>query len=480
MNKIFIFSYFLFLNIAGFAQNYRPVQWATPHFFAGPYYIRAINIDSLDYNGSDTLLYNFFSINEFYPDTDNCVEVFGPSWIGHRIIVRSDSLFIFLNYYNDSIYIHPLAAIGSTWSFFHPVGSSNINALVTGIAPIVIDGSPDSIKTIRLSNGSEIILSKDHGFYKLIPFRDFPNDTNSYILNDALRLTNGNVFDFDVGDTLQYRIYQCTGPFGGCSPGTNITKVVTGKNFSSGNDTVYYSFFVQTVITVLVHDSTGYHINYIITDTISSSFYTNLNDPLILLMPEETDTTYNSFFDVFGGNGKAANRYQMTHAFCEREIMKTLSGDYQIFFSDSCFFDPFEPTVEQNGYCLGLGKVLSGHYECIACGGTSYFTELISYHKATSSCGTIQIFTSINKMNDTKSNIKIHPNPISSQGYFFVEKNDNSKTLFELIDISGKVIYSNLLSAKISVINANEIAYGFYIYRLTYFDGNTISGKLIR
>ena len=55
--------------------------------------------------------------------------------------------------------------------------STGILATVTNIAPIIINSLPDSIKTISLSNGKEIIISKNNGFYKLFSFRDFP--TNS-------------------------------------------------------------------------------------------------------------------------------------------------------------------------------------------------------------------------------------------------------------------------------------------------------------
>lgn len=37
------------------------------------------------------------------------------------------------------IYMQPIAAIGSTWIFFHPLGSGNINATVTNIVQININ-----------------------------------------------------------------------------------------------------------------------------------------------------------------------------------------------------------------------------------------------------------------------------------------------------------------------------------------------------
>ena len=484
MLKYFITCSLLFYNLTVTAQNYRPIQWNTPHFFSGPYFIRAINIDSSDFNGADSLYYNFFTIDENHPDSNNCVNVFGPSWIGQRIVVRSDSLVIFLNYDNDSLYVHPLASVGSSWTFYHPAGSNNINATVTGINPININGIPDSIKTIVLSNGSKIILSRDHGFYKLFPFRDFPSDTNSYILNDQLQLTNGNVFDFDIGDTLQYRFWWCGPNFFGCNVPENYkTIVVIGKYFSTGSDTVFYDIWEQIVINSLVYDSTGtvIRLNTTITDTNYISFYDNLNNPLFNAMPEETDTTKNNLFVVFESFDDAANKYQMNFDYCGKVVAGTFSGDYLKNFTLECYLFPFENTVEQRFYGIGLGNTSNYHSECNACGGTSYFYNLRSYHKSNSSCGTIQIFNSINELtNADYSNIRIYPNPISSDGYFFVEKNDNQKDLFEIIDISGKIIFSKQLFEKISVINADEIAKGFYIYRLSYSDNSILTGKIIR
>ena len=385
-----------------------------------------------------------------------------------------------MNYNNDSIYIHPLAQVGTSWSFFHPSGSTNIIANVTGIDPILINGLLDSIKTIHLSNGSDIILSKNHGFYKLIPFLDFPAVSYSYILSDQPLLTYGNVYDFDIGDTLQYGSYSCSGP-GGCYTRTwNITtNVVTGKYFSPLQDSVFYNFWIQSVHNFIAQDSLGhYYLVSSITDTDSTLFYTNLNTPLFNFMPEETDTSYSSLFEVLYYTPGSANRYHILFEDCNRISYYTRSGDIVYYDQTNCFPIPDEPTVESNGFSIGLGQIISNHHEC--CGGTSYIHELVAYHKANSNCGSIVIYNSVDELNGSNSKVKIYPNPISSEGYFFIEKVDNDKSLFELIDISGKNIFSKQLTDQLSMIDANEFPSGFYFYRITSRDGSIITGKIVK
>ncbi len=159
--KNFVFLYLLLFSLTGVAQNYSVIQWNTPHFFESQYDIRAIMIDSIEVNGTDTLYYNFFTIHDYNPDSNNCVNIFGPSWIGQKILVRTDSLIVFFNYNNDSIFLRPLDNVGSSWMF----NNTGILATVTNIAPFIINNLPDSIKTISLSNGKEIIISKNNGFY---------------------------------------------------------------------------------------------------------------------------------------------------------------------------------------------------------------------------------------------------------------------------------------------------------------------------
>ena len=140
MKRYLLYLALFFSSICS-AQNYNIIQWNTPHFFGGQNDIRAINVDSIDVIGTDSVFYNFFTIDELNPDSNGCINVFGPSWIGQRIIKRSDSLIIFLNYNNDSIFIHPLDGIGSSWTIY-----PGISATVTSIASTVINGSQDSIK----------------------------------------------------------------------------------------------------------------------------------------------------------------------------------------------------------------------------------------------------------------------------------------------------------------------------------------------
>ncbi len=462
----FIFLSLVFYSLTVSAQNYKVFQWNTPHFFGGQYDIRAIMVDSIEVNGTDTLYYNFFTIDEYNPDSNNCVNIFGPSWIGQKILVRSDSLIIFFNYFNDSLFLRPLDSVGSTWMF----NSTGILATVTNIAPIIINSLPDSIKTISLSNGKEIIISKNNGFYKLFSFRDFPTNSDSYTLNDQLQLTIGKVYDFDIGDTLQYETYIIPGfanpPY---PPHNYFTKIFTGKSISTNGDTIVYTYSTQTIINNLVQDSTGTHIVTSITNGSGGDTYSSLNTPIMDKMPEEADTL----------NGIAySNRMFFNNC---GVMVENRSGDYVFNPFANCYPAPFEPTITIGGYGSGLGYTGYAVVGCTACGNLSYYYNRLSgFHKANLSCGNIQYYTGFEELNSNKHDVKIYPTPIPKDGHFYIDKNDNKKSLLELFDVSGKLLFSKLLIDRISTINISEIEPGLYFYRLTYSDNFLQSGKIIK
>ena len=152
---------------------------------------------------------------------------------------------------------------------------------------------------------------------------------------------------------------------------------------------------------------------------------------------------------------------------CNSIVLYTYSGDYIDYSLTNCFEMPVEPSMDLIGFGIGLGPIATNHIECIPCGGYNFRYELTAYHKANRNCGQIHIYTSVGELKGSKLNIAVYPNPISSQGNFFVEKNDTRESLLEIIDISGKIILSKQLSERISVIDANEFADGFYFYRVT-------------
>ncbi len=109
-----------------------------------------------------------------------------------------------------------------------------------------------------------------------------------------------------------------------------------------------------------------------------------------------------------------------------------------------------------------------------------YYHRLSSFHKANLSCGYIQYFTGLEELNSNKHDVKIYPTPIPKDGHFYIDKNDNKKSLLELFDVSGKFLFSKILIDRISTINLSEIEPGLYFYRLTYSDNSLQSGKIIK
>jgi hypothetical protein len=445
------------------AQNYNVVQLHACHFFG---YENGIRIDSVDVSGSDSIFYNY-TVADLNPDSIGCVNFLGPSWIGKKIIKRSDSLTIIINHNNDSLFIHPLDPVGSTWLFY-----PGITANVTSIAATIINGALDSIKTFSLSNSSKIILSRNHGFYQALSFLNYPGDTTAYYLNDQLEFTDINLYNFDVGDTFQMDRYIIPGnsPFGYVPSHHFDIKIVTSKNVSANGDTISYTYLTQSLDTQVVHDSTGTHVISTYSNSTYSDQYILPGNSMLFGMPNES----------FAMGAPGNNYYSDPGCNPNDELIRTVTGYYYFDTLLNCFTSGFEPVITEEGYRKGFGLVFYNTIGCNACGDMSVYYQMAAYHKANCQSGYINFFNSIDETNSNSHFVKVYPNPVQSPSIIYVEKNTSALAVFELIDVSGKIILTNELKGFYTELDLHNIANGFYFYRVLFADDRILTGKIIR
>jgi len=164
---------------------------------------------------------------------DPCVYLDMPSWIGEKILIKDNGDNYFFNRNSDSILVQTNnAQLNDSWKFYKYADASYFLATVDEVSTIELWGISDSLKHITLQfynsnnepeasslNGTELIISKDHGFVKVINFRDFPDFANdSYqVLEHTLvgrkgltdmyhLMTNGDIYNFNVGDEFHHKI----------------------------------------------------------------------------------------------------------------------------------------------------------------------------------------------------------------------------------------------------------------------------------
>ncbi len=100
------------------------------------------------------------------------------------------------------------AGMGSSWDF-----GEGLTASVTSVGQSLILGEMDSIKVISLSNGSDLILSLDHGLLSVPVDPSGSSDILSLVGIEGLGLgvhypTIEDLFNYQTGDILQYTTWS--------------------------------------------------------------------------------------------------------------------------------------------------------------------------------------------------------------------------------------------------------------------------------
>jgi hypothetical protein len=171
----------LLISNFSFGQNYQCLQSGVTHFFLnGNGYLRAMRIDSVKILTDTIVYYPFHTPRGSYSSTLFPTLDDSGSWLGKRVLQRSDGTYIFDSYWNDSVIIKTRANTGDSWMFYKDTGSIYYNATILAADTMTVLSTLDSVKTIMITanNGSgiitsdpldsfNIILSKNHGFVQV-------------------------------------------------------------------------------------------------------------------------------------------------------------------------------------------------------------------------------------------------------------------------------------------------------------------------
>ena len=248
-------------------------------------------------------------------------------------------------------------------------------------------------------------------------------------------LTNGQVYDFEVGDVIQGR-YLGSGSLS-FGPPAYETKTIIEKIYSQAFDTIYYTI-KRDYYTPPACPTCSPTFSY---DTIIQTI-TNLDLPANHL--NET-----SCFDL---------RDTSYVDFCGREVWERLPIPV-----DTCF----EPVTHTTKFVSGVGGPFFTKYDPKG----PLYTEftLIYYSKDTISCGNLMV--SVPELVENNKPLKIYPNP-ADENIFLSELDFN--------DIGKRAVICNFLGQKIieiqieskeQKINVSYFKSGVYILNLS---GRTI------
>jgi hypothetical protein len=465
------------------AQDYQTVNSNRIAYFNNQYgNIRCIRIDTIKYL-TDSVFYPFSSIQQL---DWNCYTPYGSSWIGKKILIQDNGLNFFFNVNNDTIKIKTNALLNENWIAYELKDSIKVIAKVLKYDTLKFLGLQDSVKTIGFQvydktmtpinhnlNNKSVLVSKNYGFIKTLNFFLFPDFENSYPVEQLLEeydlvglsdpklgvqnLKKFDVYDFNIGDELHVINFYSSWTFeGGGYAITNkiIFKYLDRKNYK---DSIIYK--IDKEVSTLERKNTW--------DNTSYSYY---HDTIISIIKEDT------LFDKIPGESIVVGSGLYSNNMENKFWLSKSPGDYYYLSFDSCWdYLLADGCLYTEYYYKGLG---GPYYECVSnfIDFTSMSNDLIYYKKGHESWGTPLVLT--NTQNNEKVEPLVYPNP-SVDNFCIKLDYSGEYTLFELIDINGKIVLKKHLENAISTINVNEIIEGIYFFKI--FNNNNLiaTGKII-
>jgi len=174
---IFLTGLLIFFTVPAIGQQWRPLTSNEKFNFridTASFISNSIWVDSVKIQNGDSVFY----LNRVVTQCDTCSN---PNWrlcnqsqfLQKKMIQNSGGLYIFQE--PGKYCLKNLALLNESWLFD---STSNITALVVNKSHEMIFNVYDSIKTILLSNGDTIRLSKNHG---ILEFPDFNLDQSYHL-----------------------------------------------------------------------------------------------------------------------------------------------------------------------------------------------------------------------------------------------------------------------------------------------------------
>ena len=443
---------------------------------------KAIRIDSVKFEGNDSIFYPIKSIRE---QNYRCFTPYGASFLGEKIVIK-DNWNYFFNEQGDTIKIKTDAILNESFELFHIEDSVLAIATVISIEIQEFLGLSDSVKTIKIElfdkegnpilNENPIIkISKNYGFVQTFNFYDFYFSVYNcsycpaYEKHSLLGLTNPEVgqqnltwfevFDFQPGDEL-HTVEEYNDSWGPTESRTSIIEKYQSRT-DYGNDSISYN--VLKTQHYYLRNNAGE-----VTENTNSQnvTYTYKPNPEFDRLNGEPIIHYDDY-----GNGSA---YAMMDLSSGKSIPNEVQSIYN-YGSDECWQQyTWDGCFSDNDYYKGLGGPY--HSLCYGFDGSPYEKKLVYYKKGDETWGIPLVITSINQIIEKEKNLIIN-NPVEEIILLNREMIEQS-CLFELIDLNGRLILQKNVDSNNSTLNINHIQNGLYLCRLIK-NNQVFTGKVI-
>lgn len=511
MNRTLLAIFCLLSSICSFGQNYQCLQSGVKRYYLNDnHYLRGITIDSTRAYADSTIYYLFHTPRGRYdvvtPFSFPTLDPNGGSWLGKKVIARSNGTFIFDSYWGDSVIIESQAHTGDSWIFYNDSGSLYYRATLTAVDTMTVLATLDSVKriTIRAYNGAgrlttdpldsfEIILSKNHGFVQVFDLYTFPYHEPDSVYRVGLD------FFLDRSTCTVSNINGFNGP--AVAPNRAIT-VFRLINFINPNEQQLYNWQVGDIIESVhavgtVFPSLTYEY---LTDTITSRSAPGAAVNLFISGSNLSCPPMPGLCQMICNGGPRTlydNRYPIApNGFMpESKYGSVWTDNYVFYYPDDTTFCTHSPGYAVLGFDYnpwGLGYTLKRAYYKLGIGKTDYHyfvgeptTEMdyIGFFKLNGiECGTPRGVpadpSGIKDVAIGGLQFQLYPNPAGEA--VTIKANNNGMSFIQVSDAVGRVWLQQQTYSAITALNVSSLAQGIYYVTMTDAQGNRHAEKLLK
>jgi len=250
-------------------------------------------------------------------------------------------------------------------------------------------------------------------------------------------LTRRQVYDFNVNDEFHFKNFSMP------TPNAKRLKVIS-KQFSSLNDTVFYSFHYDNYTSIPVMVPTP-HLEYQFLTGTNSVYYTDL------------DTLMNTQFQNFP-------IIDSTDFFSDTLYFSSHSCGRLIYQYNGVTHSGFEPTYRSGQFGAGLGEIIYYYYNTVT-PVLEIDNRMFYYKKDTITCGTPDVLDSatvaaVYEIDNYSTSILLYPNPASTS--IFIDTRSNESFNISIYNAAGIIVRRYENAKRVQTIDISSLSKGFY------------------
>lgn len=434
-----------------------------------------MRIDSIRSSGDTIFYYPYHTPRASASIGGGRLDMKGSSWMGAEIMQLKDGMYLFFNHWGDTVAIQSQAQLNDRWVIHHDTNDIYYEAEVTAVDTITVLGVSDSVKTITITaydknganttasaNGMQFMLSKRHGFYKVIdiyffPYH-FPGDDSAWFYPNYDHYTD-QIGGFDTYTLVDYKNARLSEIYN-YNVG-DIFFILDKPNVQNGEVDIYYYDSVEAVTIT----STGKEYQI---------FRTELTPIYPAPGPPPNEITYATSYKRYTIN--ADSTYLITE-FPEESWNENL----YYYYPDDTSYCTQTPLYHVRGnqlagdrpygnidvrltdwvFKVDVGKTFESIWQVLQPRFMSYSRTMKYIRTSKVNCGSYSFPLSISNIAKAVPNINIYPNPVRG-GVVNIQVPEGDGYELMVYDVQGKLIAKHHINEHYR-LDVSNYASGLYL-----------------